>query len=210
METPIAAIGIRGTLYDLLLGQASQLFTFVRQGAVSVRNQAGVFPLEESSGNMLQQSTNSPKSIQGMPDGSAIQDTPAPELPKVNLENQFGMESLSGVPSGLYLFVEDGHVRVSGKIGNGIGQILHLGRHETLYVDKDGRLRRLDRPYAFLLQEEELEPDQAMVAPKRPSQKGRPVHDKPIQEVYSSPFDDQPGSGVDPEWTSTFWDISSD
>lgn len=173
METPVATIGIRGTLYDLLLEQPPlqgapkqpvRQYTYVRYGSIDVSNQAGTFHLKELTGNVLRQSAAPPETITGIPDSSAIHHAPTPESSTVDMQSQFAEESLSGVPGGLYLFVEDGHVRVSGNKG----QVLHLGRHETLYIDNSGHMRRLDRPKNFLLQKEEPEDDKVATAASAP------------------------------------------
>ncbi len=166
METPVAAIGIRGTIYDLLLEETGWLgsnklparqHTYVRQGSVAVKNKAGDFNLDELTGNTLFQSTKVPGAITDMPRGSVIQQTPPPELSTVDMWNLYAQEQLTGVPEGLYLFVKDGHVRVKGKIGGHRGQVVDLGRHETMYVDKNGRLIRLKEPKNFLLQDDNIQ-----------------------------------------------------
>jgi len=166
MESPVATIGIRGTIYDLLLEQTGWLgtsklparqHTYVRQGSVAVKNKAGDFHLDELTGNKLFSSTKAPDAITDMPRGSVIQQTPPPELSAVDMWNLYAEEQLTGVPEGLYLFVEDGHVRVKGKIGGHLGHVVDLGRHETMYVDKSGRLIRLKEPKNFLLQDDNIQ-----------------------------------------------------
>lgn len=159
METPVGLIGIRGTAYDLLLEQpeagAAQgeeaLYTLVRDGAVDVKTNAGNYSLQRAQGNRIAGAVA--QSIEAIPNARL---GPEPESVTVDLPNQFGREGLSGVPQGLYLFVDDGHVMLKGKLGVWKDRILHLGRHEAAYVDSQGRLIRMDKPRDFQVQQEGL------------------------------------------------------
>jgi len=74
---------------------------------------------------------------------------PPAKVKPADLEGLFGSQPLQEVPPGLYLFVEEGHLRLSGKEAGKGG--LDFGRNETAYLGEKGDPMRLDRPKAFQL-----------------------------------------------------------
>lgn len=170
IETPVSLVGIRGTVFDLLLeepqgsGQPA-LYSYVHQGAVELAGATGPLVLQQAQGNRLQQGTSEP--IAALPgDEAAIGSDP--QQAQMDLEGDFGRQSLVGAPSGLYVYAVDGHVRIKGRLGPGKGRMLHLGRGEAAYVDAQGALVRLDRPRDFQLNNDFKQASQMPALPLAP------------------------------------------
>jgi hypothetical protein len=170
IETPVGLVGIRGTVFDLLLegaaeGDQSALYTYVRQGEVNLSGAAEPLVLQQDQGSRLAQGKS--ESISALPgDGAAIGSDP--QQAQADMEADFGRQSLSGAPSGLYVYAVDGHVRLKGRSGPGEGRMLHLGRGEAAYVDGQGALMRLDRPRDFQLKNDFEQVSQLPVLPLAP------------------------------------------
>lgn len=157
IETPVGLVGIRGTVFDLLLAEPEAdsqpvLYSYVHQGEVELTDvTAEPKVLRENQGSRLQQ--GAAESIEVLPGDEALIGSD-PQKAQVDLVADFGRHALAGAPSGLYIYAVDGHVRIKGQLGPWSGRILHLGRGEAAYVDSQGALMRLDRPRAFQLQDE--------------------------------------------------------
>jgi hypothetical protein len=159
IKTPVAIIGVRGTAMDLLypadragrLGGGTGLLSHVRQGGIRQRNAAGSFDLGTRRINFIASNQEAPRSMPTPPRAMLRALGLKPESARIDMEQLFGVQKLSGVPSGVYIYAGAGHVKLTGKIGRYKGTSLELGRKEAAYVDENGRMTRLERPMPFQL-----------------------------------------------------------
>lgn len=157
IETPVAIIGVRGTAFDLLypanaqgrIGAGGGLLSHVRQGSIQQKNSSGTFDLGTRKVNYISGRNQSPTSLPTPPAAMLRALGLTPESARISLEQLFGDQKLNGMPPGLYVYAQDGHVRLTGNRGAGKGQVLNLGRSEGAYVDEKGNLMRLELPPIF-------------------------------------------------------------
>lgn len=170
IETPVSMVGIRGTVFDLLLDEAGQgaepaLYSFVHQGEVELTGASEPLVLHKEQGSRLQ--GGAAESVAAIPGDAALIGN-NPQQVKMDLVGDFGRHPLAGAPPGLYVYAVDGHVRIKGQNGTWAGRMLHLGRGEAAFVDPQGALMRLDRPRDFQLQDAVEQASQSPVLPLAP------------------------------------------
>lgn len=170
IETPVSLVGIRGTVFDLLLpepkaGEEPELYSFVHQGEIELAS-AKAEPKRLKADEGSRQQADVVEAIRALPGDEALIGSD-PRKARVDLVGDFGRHALAGAPSGLYVYALDGHVRIEGQMGPWEGRFLHLGRGGGAYVDAQGAIMRLDRPKNFQvwdMLEDEAEPEQAVPA----------------------------------------------
>lgn len=154
IDTPISLVGIRGTVFDLLLPAPKSeepplLYSYVHEGEIELKTGTSeVTLLRKDEGN--RQEGDQAEPIDALPGDESLIGSD-PRQVQVDLKADFGQQSTSGVPEGLYVYAVDGHIRIRSLQGPWKGRLMHLGRGEAAYVDDQGILWRLDRPKAFQL-----------------------------------------------------------
>lgn len=199
INTPVAIIGVRGTAMDLLypadrqgrMGAGGGLLSHVREGAINQKNAAGRFDLGAPKVNFIASQQQAPAGLATPPKAMLRALGPKPESTRINMEQLFGVRKLSGMPSGVYVYAADGHVKLTGTKGGHKGTVLELGRNEAAYVDEDGLMMRIERPLLFQVGELPLATQTAGEAVERPDLNLVP----PVQSI-SVPFD---------EHTHSYW-----
>ncbi|MBU0499659.1 MAG: FecR family protein [Gammaproteobacteria bacterium] len=170
LATPVATIGIRGTAFSLLCNcgcgadaaAKPGLFGRVRQGAIQLENGAGSQLLGEGQSAYIPGWQGKIEVLSVAPAGLADGAGPPQEEKAVDMAALFGKEELQGIPPGLYLTVEDGFLRLTGKEGEGRGVALDLGRNEAAFVDVNGKMTRLASPKGFQLKDESPVPPRSV------------------------------------------------
>ncbi|OGT90345.1 MAG: hypothetical protein A2286_06830 [Gammaproteobacteria bacterium RIFOXYA12_FULL_61_12] len=167
LVTPVATIGIRGTAFDLLCNCGcgasggsgkSGLYGVVRSGAIQLENASGKQLLEEGKAAYIPGWQGKVEALSEAPIELDKAKGAPPDAKDVDLTALFGTNELHGAPPGLYLTVEEGFLRLTGKEGDAKGTALDLGRNETAFVDVDGKMIRLAQPKGFQLKEEAPRP----------------------------------------------------
>lgn len=159
LETPVATVGIRGTVFDLLgdcdckgeaiPGLIKGLYAAVHEGSIVLKNGQGEMRLEQDQGAHISGWKQKGEVISHFPQGMAKANARSPESKPVDIGELFKTETLEGAPPGLYLYAEAGHIRLIAKRGPHKGKVLNLGRHEAAYVSREGQLKRLTKPKSF-------------------------------------------------------------
>lgn len=162
LVTPVATIGIRGTAFDLLCncgcgasGAAGKpgLYGVVRSGAIQLENASGKHLLEAGKSAYIPGWQGKAETLSEAPAALGDGKGTPPDNKEVDMDALFGAKKLPGTPPGLYLILEEGFLRLTGKEGDGKGAVLDLGRNETAFVDVDGKMIRLAEPKGFQLKE---------------------------------------------------------
>lgn len=209
IDTPVATIGIRGTGFDLSCvgdcvaesqdmsdlkaksekartqkiqqGQIEGLYSHVWQGQIALTNESGEYLLSVPDSNYIAAQMAAPQGFSELP--GILQNIPVPRPDKnnTNVQQLFAAKANQGTPSGSYVTVHKGHVRLDK--GDGKGSI-DLGKDEVGYVNSKGDTVRLTSQQAFQSQD-------AYPLP------GESDSDQVYNAIYSPLKDDYDASGKD-------------
>ncbi len=167
IDTPVATIGIRGTGFDLSCvgdcvaenntspqkierGQVEGLYSHVWQGQIALINESGEHLLTVPDSNYIAAPLTAPKALSDLPGILQNIPVPRPDQNNTNVQQLFAAKTSQGTPSGSYVTVHKGHVRVDN--GNGKGSV-DLGKDEVGYANQKGETVRLTRQQAFQSQD---------------------------------------------------------
>jgi hypothetical protein len=165
MNTPVATIGIRGTLWDVIcrgedcisdnpatsaispdirLGDEEGLYTWVHDGAISQLNATGEHVLAAPAGNFIGAIDRPPLPLPTIP--VIMQSVPAPRPDTVDEDTSdlFSVEVKEEADPGVYVTVHDGDVDLTSG-----GASVNLGTLEAGYIGATGDAFRLDKPQQF-------------------------------------------------------------
>lgn len=157
VDSPVVAIGVRGTGFDLMfireqddpetykiIGVAKStnpgVYAYVWEGAIVEKNDAGEFVVEEGQVSIATSKDEPPKLLDEMPPFFKDNPNPRPDQIEVDMNNLFGTGPVDGSSPGVYVTVENGHVEVVGEDGAHID----LGKNEAAFVDLEGTVVRME------------------------------------------------------------------
>mgnify|MGYP006277418915 CR=1 FL=1 len=171
VHTPVGTIGVRGTGFDLsCVGDcvnevatrsrsesASQtlaegLYAHVWQGQIALTNEAGEHLLTMPQSNYIANINANALNLANLPEVLMNLErlAPRPDATTINAEKLFEAKNLKGAPSGLYVTVHKGHVRVNNTQAKaGEVSAIDLGKDEAGHLDKEQGLIRLKQQPAF-------------------------------------------------------------
>ncbi len=169
IDTPVGTIGIRGTGFDLVCQgdcQTTQavkqadiknhpqngLYSYVWQGQIIIVNDAGEFELAMPNSNYLPNRNSAAIDFTGLPELLKNNPFPRPDTDNANLQALFAAIKQRGVPPGVYVHVEKGHVQLKMQ-----GKTLDLGKNETAYTNQQEVLR-LEEQQEFQQEDPYLQP----------------------------------------------------
>ena len=171
LDTTIATIGIRGTGFDLscqggcsgqptttevanqvLNGKGSGLYSYVWDGAISQKNDAGVFELNEGSANYIQEAGIPPIDLPKVPTSIEQNKQPRPDKIEVDTNTLFS-EASEEAPGGLYVMVHEGEVDVAKETTSETSETateekVTIAKDEASYVGNEAVVM-LDEPQDF-------------------------------------------------------------
>jgi len=128
-NTPTATIGIRGTGLDLDCGASDSCSFFTWQGSIQVTQMGQTLPKILEAGQGLFVSRTEVRSLPA----PTLEKLQRPDKVPADIKQLFGTTGVTDKDEGLFVFVRDGHIEIASA-----KEILHLGRDETGFADKDG------------------------------------------------------------------------
>jgi hypothetical protein len=168
MSTPAATIGVRGTGYDVYVGEqcaegreaanlvaaaeaeAECVYVDVWEGAVDADQGTGATAVENGQTAFVADEDSAPALLATRPAFMAEGDAPRPDTLTPDLEELFGVDPGDTVASGTYVNVVDGNVYIEAPNG----QLLDLGRGQTGHLDSSGNgLRMVNGTPLFFLED---------------------------------------------------------
>jgi hypothetical protein len=168
ISTPAATIGVRGTGFDVYVGEhcaegresvnlprdaeadATCVYVDVWDGAVEAGQGPRATSVASGETAFAADENTAPALLATRPAFMAEGDAPRPDSLTPNLEELFGADLGDTVPSGTYLNVADGNVYLQGPDG----RLLELGRGQTGALDPTGgSMRLLDGTPLFFLED---------------------------------------------------------
>lgn len=169
VDTPVGTIGIRGTGFDLSCvgdcinenkakieeahvrtGQSEGLYSHVWQGQIALVNETGehLFTMPET--NYIASRNDEAMQLPQMPEGLINMVIPRPDKDNSDLQKLFGAAKNKGTPSGLYVTVHSGHIKLArDSARSGTEKAMDLGKDEAGYVNPQKGMTRLSTQQAF-------------------------------------------------------------
>ena len=138
-----ALIGIRGTGFDAQIAPdcvapgkcAPSVFVHTWQGAISLTTPDGVLQVGLGQSGLYNPMRKRPELLETVPPVILDNPAPRPDTVPVDFENLFAATSVSGTPPGVFVWVRDGHVIMTGPDGS-----IDLGPGESGFLGRDARM----------------------------------------------------------------------
>lgn len=189
IELPVATIGVRGTLFDLVYpvnikgqrGAAKGLLSHVRQGAITQKNTSGSFGLASGKLNYIASQQQAPTGLATPPAAMLQALGLKPETARIDLEQMFGTQHGTGLATGTYVHILSGQASFTSEVGAGKGQRLTLGKGQSAFVDQNGRMQVLNKPLASTTLASRSQSDDVIERPEIPF--------IPVPDVIYTPTD---------------------
>ncbi len=144
-------LGIRGTGFDAQIaldcvapGQcAPAVFVHTWRGAISLTTPDGVLQVDLDRSGVYNPLRKRPDLLERTPQFILDNPVPRPDTVPVDFENLFAVTNVTGTPPGVFVWVRDGHVIMTGPDG-----MIDLGPGESGYLGRDARkpVRLIDTP----------------------------------------------------------------